>query len=330
LVTPVFEGGDENNPELGAAKAVAKTLGVEHLLVDVDTARFEKDLRQLAPSKGEQLNFHRLAMHQMIEAIPDEYQLLVYGEAADALFGYDRFKHAERLLRWKRYANALPDFLSRPLARVPINKAQRLGYLKEASIADIILEEFAIPYEPNAMAILRQLYDADLNGLYAHEAISAHLSSGSTRLRGLMQDIQLKSRAAWHYRGAELSASRFGKHIFVPFMAAPVVEVAKTLTRDQYFGHKFAKPVLREIACEYFDRALMYREKRGFEVPYIQWLKGPLAHFVDAAIRERDLFDGSALGALDMEGNYPLFWSLIQWQLANDQIRLRQQQSLKP
>jgi asparagine synthase (glutamine-hydrolysing) len=326
LVTPVFVG--ENNPELGPAKAVAETLHLEHLLVDVDTARFDKDLRELAPAKAEQINFHLLAMHQMIEAIPDEYQLLIYGQGADNLFGSDPYKRTEKLLRWKRYADFLPDLLSPALSRLPISKARGLSHLKQASVADVILEIFAIPYDPKALAIIRRFYDADLDGLYAHQAVSAYLSGRDCGgLRGLLQDINLRSRAPTHYREAELSASRFGKRVFAPFLAAPVVEVAKTLTRDQYFGKKFAKPILREIACEHFDRALIYKKKRGFAVPYVSWLKGPLAHLVDAARRERDLFDGEAVGALDVEGHYPVYWSLIHWQLANEQVMIKQQET---
>jgi hypothetical protein len=56
-------------------------------------------------------------------------------------------------------------------------------------------------------------------------------------------------------------------------------------------------------------------------------LKGPLAHLVDGARRERDLFDGEAVGALDVEGHYPVYWSLIHWQLANEQVMIKQQET---
>jgi asparagine synthase (glutamine-hydrolysing) len=328
LVTPVF-GGD-NNPELEAAKAVAETLGLEHLLVDFDTARIEKDLRQLAPANGEQINFHVLAMHQMMEAIPDQYQLVLYGQAADTLFGLNLLKHTEKLLRWKRYAGFLPEFLLATLSRLPNNKARRLSQLERATEADIILEGFEIPYDAESMAIIRRAYHADLGDLYAHQAIRAYLSAGEpSGLRGLLQDVNLRGRGANHYKGAELAGFPFGKRVFVPYMAAPVVDVARTLTREQYLGDKFAKPILREIACEWFDRALVYKKRGGFAVPYVQWLKGPLAPLVDGVRRERDLFDGEAVGALDVEGHYPLYWSLIHWQLESEQITIKQRQAVE-
>ena len=50
------------------------------------------------------------------------------------------------------------------------------------------------------------------------------------------------------------------------------------------------------------------------------WLKGPLAHLVEAAKQERHLFDGSVLSELDVENHYSIFWTLSNWQLVNDQI----------
>ena len=96
LVTPVFSGA--NNPELETAKTFAETLQLEHLLVDFDPARLEKDLRELVRAKDGQIHFHTLAVHQLIRAIPDEYQLLIHGQEADTLFGSSPIKRTETYL----------------------------------------------------------------------------------------------------------------------------------------------------------------------------------------------------------------------------------------
>ena len=323
LVTPVFAG--ESNHELAAAKSIAETLQLEHLLVDFNPARLEKNLRELIYAKGGQINFHSLAVHQMIEAIPNEYQVLIYGEAADALFGSSKFKRAETYLRWKRYSDLLPTFVSEWMSKLPIKRVKALCRLIQASDLDVTLRHLQIPYDSASMAIIHSLYNVQLNEIYAHQAIVRYLSKRDSPLRALLQDLNFKSDSANHFREAGLSATRFGKHIFLPFMAEPVVNAAKTLTREQYFGGDDVKPILRELACEYFERELIYRKKHGFAVPFQSWLKGPLAHLVEAARQERNLFDGRLLSDLDVENHYSLLWTLINWQLVNDQITVNLQ-----
>ena len=64
LVTPVFAG--ERNPGLATAKSFAETLQLEQLLVDIDPAKLEKDLRELIHAKSGQINFLSLAIQQMM------------------------------------------------------------------------------------------------------------------------------------------------------------------------------------------------------------------------------------------------------------------------
>ena len=318
LVTPIFVG--ESNPELEIAKSIAEILQIEHLLVELDPAKIEKNLRELVRAKGGQIYFHSLAMHQVIAAVPNEYQLLIYGAAADAMFGLSSFKRTENFLRWKSYAEFLPSFGWEWASRLPIKRVKKMAQLMRASNLDVTLQHFQIQYDPASWAIIRSLCKVQLDELYAHQAVFRHQSKRDGALLHLLQDITLTSDTANHFREADLSATRFGKKIFSPFMAEPVVNAAKTLTRDQYFGNDYVKPVLRELACEYFERNLIYVKRYGFEVPLVPWLKGPLAHLVEAAKQERHLFDGRVLSELDVENHCSIFWTLINWQLVNDQI----------
>ena len=45
---------------------------------------------------------HLLVMRQLFEAFPEEYQVVLYGHAADTLFGTVPFDRASTLLRRKR------------------------------------------------------------------------------------------------------------------------------------------------------------------------------------------------------------------------------------
>ena len=321
LVTPVFPGND--NPELAIAKAFAKTLGVEHFLVDIDTSRIESDLRDLVTAKGGQIKFHLIALHQLMAAIPDEYRLVIYGESADTLFGFNEFHQTAKMLYLKRYANLLPSFAASWLATLPHERVRKLARLKQTSYLDVFLRFLQIQYEPASMAIIAELATANTDKLFMHEAIERYQRRPDISFRRLLQEASLRCNSANHFREIDLSASQFGKQVFAPYLAEPVFQAAMTLTRKQFLGDGFVKPVLRELACEHYNRDLIYRKKHGFEVPFKRWLKGPLAHLVEAARQERQLFNGALLSDLELDVHYSLYWTLICWQLVNEELTAR-------
>lgn len=318
LVTPVFPGS--HNPELDYARSFARTLQLEHLLVEFDPGQLDQDLKQLIRLKGGQVTFQSVAFHQLMRAIPDEYQLVIHGEAADTLFGMGPISKTQTYLKWKDYTDLAPNFLLALMARLPYRRLQSLLRKLRSSRLDLTLQHFQIQYDRQAMRIIEGLYDADLDSLYAHQLVAARPTTDYIDLRRLLQQINLKCSVANHFRELDVSASCFNKHFFAPFLSEPVISAAKTLTREQYFSNKAAKPVLRELACEHFEREMIYSRKRGFEVPFIEWLHGPLAHLVRNVLDERRLFDGRALSGLSIERQFSLYWSLINWQVLNNEL----------
>lgn len=328
LITSVFPGQD--NPELETAKAFVATLGTEHLLVDIDTARIEKDLRELVTAKGGQVNFHMLAMQQLLAAIPEDYELVICGDGADTLFGLRDFARTEQLLYRKRFANLIPSFAASLLSRLPNERIRKWCRLKETSYLDICLRHEQIQYEPASLEVIRGLANADTDKLFMHAAVERFRTRANVNFRRLLQGAALKCNSANMFREIDLSASRFGKKVFLPFLAEPVFQAAMTLTREQFLGDEYVKPILRELACEHFDRDLIYRRKHGFEVPFRFWLDKPLGHLVEKAKQERQLFDGELLRDLDVNVHYSLFWTLICWQLVTENLLVRQQRRTLP
>jgi len=322
LVTPVFSGDD--NPELDNAKAFAKTLQLEHLLVDIDETRIERDLHELSAIHCGQITFQQLAVHQMMEAIPDEYQLLIHGELADFAFGSNKFRRIETDLRRKRFANLLPNFAAKILTKLPIRKVRHFCKLRLSSVADLTLQFSRIQYDSSSMEIVQSINNANLDELSTHQAAIQFQSGTDAKLPALLREIARRGVNASRFKELDASATWFGKRIFVPFSAESVGSASLSLTREQFFGKDYVKPVLRELACEHYARELIYQKKQGFEVPFRSWLKGPLAHLVTAAKQESELFDGKLLENLDIDEHFSIFWTLICWQVIDKNLRLRQ------
>ena len=319
LVTPVFKG--QINPELNTAKAFAAQLGLPHHLVEVSPETLETELNMLVSLKREPLrHYSSLAMLAMLKAIPEEFDAVVYGEAADTLFGSNGINRIKTQFKWKQSTKVIPLFLLQLLKKLVPGRGKVLVDLKRTSLTELIYSLTAIQYSPKSTAVISKL-DPGKGEVLETQTWQKKIEANMTEnVRYVAQEYIISSDIGKHFEEAEIIASYFNKHIISPFFDPKVIELANTLTDDDYFGDGFVKPVLREIACEYFSRELIYQRKYGFPVPFIAWLNGPLAHLVDNVRNERILFDGQLLDGLSIEKDYETFWLLINWQIFRHQV----------
>ncbi len=328
LITPVFKGAA--NPELDTAIAFAKSLGLPHQLVEVELDNLSADLTTLTALKCAPLrHYSSLAMMAMMKAIPDDYEAVLYGEAADTLFGSNAIKRVLTHYRWKRQTQFIPSTLLRLFASVVPGRGKILLNLKKQTLRSLILSVTAIKYTPEEMRIITKLlpsHETDIESWGWQKTVN---EISPAILRKVTQERILNSDAATHFYEAELIAQHYQKHIISPFFDPKVVQLSATLNDAQYFGEDYVKPVLRELACQFFPRALIYQKKHGFPVPFIDWLAGPLASLVNEVKQEGYLFNGSELEHLNVKDHFELFWLLINWLLVHKHIGERKKKEVK-
>jgi asparagine synthase (glutamine-hydrolysing) len=317
LITPVFKNGD--NPELPAAIAFAEKLGLTHQLVEINPAELEEDLIQLIKLKREPLrHYSSLAMIAMMRSVPDNVDAVIYGEGADTLFGSNGVNRFITRSKWKEKSQHVPLFLLELFKKLVPGRGDILLKLKNQSYKDILLTDKNIKYSPQELFFIEQLLvekNREFNNIHCEEPA---LKMSRTKLRHIAQEQNLNSSCVVHFAEAEVIAEFYGKHIISPFMDPKAIEIATTLNDKDYFGDSYVKPVLREIACEYFSRELIYQEKHGFPVPLVDWLHGYLKNLVDNVKNEQKLFNGSKLEGMSIEENYEIYWLLINWQITNE------------
>lgn len=316
LITPVFKG--LANPELDTAISFAKTLDLPHQLVEVDQEHLLTDLMHLIEVKKSPLrHYSSLAMMAMMRAIPEDYDAVLYGEAADTLFGSNAIKRILTHYQWKQQTQYIPQLLLKLFAKLVPGRGNILVNLKNTSLRELILSVTAIKYssaEQSFIATLSNLSKTELTSWLWDKSLA---EVNSARLRQTAQERILNSDAATHFYEAELIAQCYQKQIISPFFDPQLIELSAGLTDQQYFGSDYVKPVLRELACQFFPRHLIYQKKHGFPVPFIQWLAVPFAALVQEVRNERNLFDGSQLENFTVKENFELFWLLINWLLVH-------------
>lgn len=325
LLTPIFKG--EENPELENAEIFAKTLNLPLHLVEVDPTKLQQDLETLLKLKREPLrHYSSLAMMAMMASIPKEYGAVVYGEAADTLFGSNAIKRVLTHAKWKEQSAFVPKFVLNFLKKFLPGRASVLLRLKDRTVEDIMLSAMRIQYSDNEKKFLAQLSQQQSTSCNEPESLT------DIDLRQATQEQVLAKDAGTHFLEAELIAQIYNKHIISPFVTPEAVAISSTLTDQQYFGGDYVKPILRELACEFFPRGLIYQQKLGFPVPFIAWLKGPLADLVTEVEEEKEFFDGLFFKNINIEKHYELLWLAINWMLVhrgmknslNDKASLRE------
>ena len=142
--TPFWKGGE--NPECENALYFAKILDIEHKLVEVCESEIEDRLTKLIDTLGSTVrNFSSVVLDCLIENIADEYKLVIYGQAADTLFG-------ERDVKIARIDSMIGDLLRllpASLFRTLTEKSKRyflLKKLRESSHFDLAESISAITY----------------------------------------------------------------------------------------------------------------------------------------------------------------------------------------
>ncbi len=319
LITPIFKG--EENPELENAKAFAKVLNLPLNFVEIVPSQLKADLEVLLSLKREPLrHYSSLAMMAMMRAIPDGYDAVVYGEAADTLFGSNAINRIVTHSRWKKQTSYIPKVILNLFKKVIPGRISILLKLKKTSLKEIVLSTMKIKYSEKERDFLKQLttYSSIITSWLWDEKVG---KSDGAMMRHVAQERVLTCDAATHFYEAEIIAQLFNKHIISPFFTPEAIDVASTLSDQQYFGDSYVKPILRELACEFFSRELIYQKKLGFPVPFIAWLQGPLSDLISEVQKETELFDGKKLKTLDINEHYELYWLIINWKICNQQFK---------
>ena len=314
LITPVFKG--EKNPELQTAKAFAKILNIEHHFVEIEPSVLTDDLKQLIALKREPLrHYSSLAIMTMMKEIPNDYEAVIYGEAADILYGANSIKRLITHSSWKKKSQSIPLFFLKLLQKFVPVRGRTLVELRKKSLREMILGLSEIQYTRSEKSIIQQLCGQSCATLEDWDWNKTTDEVSSQMLRHSAQERMLISNVAVHFNETEIIAQHYGKHLISPFFSEEAINLSATLTDNDYFGDSYVKPVLRELACEFFPRELIYQKKHGFPVPFISWLNGPLSNLISDLRAERTLFDGSLLDNLDVAENFEIYWLLINWQL---------------
>jgi asparagine synthase (glutamine-hydrolysing) len=118
-------------------------------------------------------------------------------------------------------------------------------------------------------------------------------------------------------RDADVMGMAHSLEIRVPYLDADFVRVVRSLPPPVRFGG-FPKSALVEQRLKPLGRDFLYREKRGFMLPFDRWLRGPLRPLAESVLFDEDLHEqlGLRTGVLKawtakFYGDHSLPWARL-------------------
>lgn len=277
------------NPELETAIKFAKTLNIEHLIIDIDDSEIANAFKQTTLLIEQAPRFHSsIIIYLLFAKLEGKFSQVIYGEAADTLFGSNslrrysnRFSKQQKL----RGVSGLIPFLNLIINTFsPRNKIYRL---LNDDLIDFIRETNQVNINYNSRSNISKL----LNVTDINYSISQTNKSNTISLDDQLLEIKrfaFNTDIDNHFHETCAIATHFGLEIVSPFVDLEIINFAANLSQDDTIRSEFVKPILRKIGEKYFSPEFMYLPKKGFPTPQSEWLEKCLKSQVKVGATQLD------------------------------------------
>lgn len=304
------------NPELERAINFARAVDVPHQILDID----DTEIRQLFEDTTvcmQQVprNQSSLTMYSTLSSIPSPANI-IYGEAADILFGSTAAKNFKARLAKIKKKDKLPALLQRVLIKL-LPESHKFSLLLKDEILNSLLGNNKIDNPADFEQCLSvsdfNLVRQDFFRRYSLSKVELENLSDK-QLIALFKQWLMDTAVYNHMYETGQIAAQFEHTLVTPFLDASLINYALQLSGDEYFGSSHVKPLLRELGAQYYHREWMYLPKLGFPVPHESWLANELKDLVAEA---RDNFGVQSL-PVDIE----LSWTLAGLYVLKSKLQL--------
>jgi asparagine synthase (glutamine-hydrolysing) len=269
------------NPELDDAITFAKALNVEHRIIEINDDEIPDIFQKTTEIVEQAPRFQSsLILYKLFEAMSGEFDQVLYGEAADTLYGSNMVKRYAKKLQKREKLKKLAfnsDLILKLVASFLPSK--KLSELSELSPAQHISAEqklfhstFAQNWISNLCPTTRDAYELLTNLV---EIPDATISKKDLEIAHV-KAMNLRSDITNHMHETGALANHFGIDLVTPFMSFDMVSYASQLDDASYLGDDFVKPALRQIGEKFYPKHLMYLPKKGFPAPHIAWMENEL------------------------------------------------------
>lgn len=282
--------------ELGYAAEVARAIGTEHHETVIGRDDFFDVLPELIWHEDEPIAWpSSVALYFVSKLASEQVKVVLTGEGSDELFGgYERYRWNLLNQSYASYYGLLPEMI-----RGGIRNAIVSSKLLRASVRRKIEHTFA-----GRAPTLESLYLDNFYCAFPAEQRSALLRHGPG-------EVYANYRKHWDSRPGEALLPRMlyadqktylvellmkqdqmsmacSIESRVPFLDHHFVEFAMQMPADLKIRGAVQKYALKKAVADLLPQEIVHRKKMGFPTPVRQWLLGPQAESMLAALQNRE------------------------------------------
>jgi asparagine synthase (glutamine-hydrolysing) len=304
------------NPELEAATAVARHIGIEHHVVEIDDSSFKEAFPWLV-WRMEELPRHinSLVLARLFEAASLHCDALLNGHTADVLFGPQMSIAIDTFRRRKDQLKFIPRFarlaVARQLSAIDNDRVARLKRYLQLDLHEYMASAFRIDFGGLAETIFASQFTDTATGRRGLDQFyDPHIAPTERFQRFDLYTFNQSQMTVYDRLSAPL-----GINVLMPFVSPEVVDVAVELPSPLKFTGDTAKPVLKAVAARYFPRQWIYRKKQGFPTQTARWLGGALGDWrgmlTGQRATSRGILDFAALETARVGRDDEAIWTAI-------------------
>ena len=291
--------GQTANSELGLARQVARQFDTDHHELTLNFLNLKEVIEQMTEAHDQPFgDAANVPLYLMTRALDDSTKVVLQGDGGDELFGgYSRYN----LLKYRRIWQLL-----RPLTllteRLPANSknGQRVHRMLTALStrsnaqcqARLLTEEVS---DQSVSRLLRPSIAQELsvnNPSRRYRELASLVTGQSAAQAMLWMDTQILLPDQFLEK-VDRSTMANSVEVRVPMLDTELTDYVMGLPAAMKL-HGGSKSLLREATGNLLPKAVTQGKKRGFGVPYAEWLSGPLANYT----KERILSENGLLNEL--------------------------------
>jgi asparagine synthase (glutamine-hydrolysing) len=304
------------NPELEAAASVARHVGIEHRIIDIEESYIEESFPWITWRLEEPpRHFNSFVLAKLFEAASGQFDTLLSGHAADVLFGPPGIIELGVFKRRRSQLECIPGrlkpFLAALLGHSDRERIARLKAYLEIDEHEFTKNYFRIRYGGQGDVLLRRQFGSCAPSRRSVERFYDPLESATERF----QRFDLYTFNQTHTQVYDRLGAPFGVRVTTPFLAPEIVDVAGKLPSELKSDGRIAKPVLKALASRLFPKEWIYRKNQGFPTPTSRWLQGPLSSWshalLDGRMASRVLLSVETSQAGDASRNCEAIWTAM-------------------
>ncbi len=291
----VFEGSSDTQDQINA-KIVAQKFGTTHHELFIRNENILESIKDIVVSHDQPFGDPAsLPLRLLCAALPQSEKVILQGDGGDEILaGYRKYS----LVQHRALLRALSTFwpaiqLIGPQSRSTQRLERIFQVFGQKDRADVFaaLMTFDSQSTSTRSTLAKELL-ISLNGLDSHQRfheVTAQLRNLSETQALLFSDAMTLLPDIYLPK-VDRATMAFSKEVRVPFLDLPFARFMMSLPAKFKVNSRNSKILFKRAIEKELPPQILRQQKRGFYVPYAEWLKGPLHH----EVREQILSLGSA------------------------------------